>query len=90
MYTESFDMKALFDQLGLESSRADIENFCAQNKLPDGLPLHQAAFWSESQARFLREEIAVDADWAPVVDELNALLRGAPEGVDRQPESRRS
>lgn len=82
MYTDNLDMRALFDQLGLESSAAAIECFCAQNKLPDGLPLHQAPFWSESQARFLREEIACDAAWAPVVDELNALLRGAPEDTD--------
>ncbi len=82
MYTDSFDLRALFDQLGLDSSAAAIECFCAQNKLPNGLLLHQAAFWNEHQARFLREEIASDAAWAPVVDELNVLLRGSPEDTD--------
>ena len=76
MYTDNIDMRALFDQLGLESSAAAIECFCAQNKLPDGLPLHQAAFWSESQARFLREEIACDAAYSAALQHDGRLRCG--------------
>ncbi|MCW5637448.1 MAG: DUF2789 family protein, partial [Rubrivivax sp.] len=32
-------------------------------------------FWSPAQARFLREEVAEDADWAELVDQLNLMLR---------------
>jgi hypothetical protein len=46
--------------------------------LAGGTPLHEARFWSVSQASFLREAIAQDAAWAPVVDELNAKLHLAP------------
>ncbi|MCF8176638.1 MAG: DUF2789 domain-containing protein, partial [Burkholderiaceae bacterium] len=44
--------------------------------LPNETPLHEAAFWSPAQARFLCEEVLNDADWAEIVDTLNAGLRG--------------
>jgi len=34
-----------------------------------------APFWSPAQARFLRESITADADWANVVDQLSVALR---------------
>ena len=45
--------------------------------LAQGVTLADAPFWSPAQASFLREELAEDADWAEVVDELNLRLRGA-------------
>jgi hypothetical protein len=36
--------------------------------------LSEAPFWTISQASFLREEILNDADWAEVIDQLNARL----------------
>jgi hypothetical protein len=42
--------------------------------LPGGTRLHEATFWSTSQASFLRDALVLDAAWAPVVDELNAKL----------------
>jgi len=36
--------------------------------------LAEAPFWSTAQAAFLREEILNDADWAEVIDQLNARL----------------
>ena len=36
--------------------------------------LSEAAFWTPAQAAFLREEILNDADWAEVIDQLNAEL----------------
>lgn len=40
-----------------------------------GVETRSAAFWTDSQKAFLREEILEDADWAHVVDELNVRLR---------------
>lgn len=41
--------------------------------MPQSITL-PTCFWSKSQARFLRDEILADADWAEVVDELNLRL----------------
>lgn len=72
------NMSSLFDQLGLPSDAASIERFIASHSpLGPGVVLHEAPFWTTAQATFLREEIAEDADWAEVIDELNAGLRAA-------------
>ena len=69
-------MPNLFAQLGHASDLAAIENFINTHRpLPAGMALHEAGFWNPSQAAFLREAILQDADWAPVIDELNAELR---------------
>lgn len=65
----------LFQQLGLPGDPAAIEAFVtAHRPLPPSLPLAEAPFWSPSQAQFLRDEIAEDADWAELVDSLASLL----------------
>lgn len=68
-------MTALFEQLGLPSADSDISAFIERHVLAPGTALHQANFWSETQARFLRDCIEEDADWAEVVDHLDARLR---------------
>ena len=75
MDTSTHDMAALFAQLGLPNSATAIDNFFQNNHLPANIPLENAAFWSAGQAQFLREAIAEDADWAEVVDHLDAQLR---------------
>lgn len=66
----------LFAQLGLPSEPAEIERFAAAHRpLPEAVRLPDAAFWSPSQAQFLRDELREDADWAEVVDQLNLMLR---------------
>jgi len=75
MDTSSHTMQALFAQLGLSNSDTAIENFIQNNHLPANIPLANAAFWSAGQAQFIREAIAEDADWAEVVDHLDAQLR---------------
>ncbi|NLF55967.1 MAG: DUF2789 domain-containing protein [Thauera phenolivorans] len=66
----------LFEQLGLPSDPASIEAFIkAHAPLHDGVLLADAPFWTEGQASFLREELREDADWAELVDQLNAALR---------------
>ncbi|AQZ95967.1 DUF2789 domain-containing protein [Halopseudomonas phragmitis] len=64
----------LFAQLGLDSDPSSIDTFFATHSLDHDAKLSEAPFWNASQAAFLREEILEDAEWAPVVDELNARL----------------
>ncbi len=73
------NMNSLFAQLGMASDDASIAVFIASHRTLDGsIPLHEAPFWSPSQANFLREALGQDAAWAPVVDELNASLHCPP------------
>lgn len=65
----------LFAQLGLPNSDEDIENFIqTHSHLAGYISLADAPYWTASQAAFLREEILKDADWAEVIDQLNARL----------------
>lgn len=76
METHFHSMTNLFAQLGLPSGTADIQSFIKIHRpLADHLKVHEAPFWTPSQAEFLREEVLDDADWAGVIDELNSALR---------------
>jgi len=75
MDTSSHTMQALFAQLGLPNSETAIDNFMQNNHLPAEIPLERAALSSAGQAPSIREAIAQDADWAEVVDHLDAQLR---------------
>ncbi len=69
-------LSSLFDQLGLEHSDQAIDDFIKLHRpISSGLPLHQAEFWSASQAAFLHEAVEEDADWADVVNSLDVMLR---------------
>ncbi len=69
-------LSALFKQLGLPGDSDSIDRFIATHgPLPADVRLSDAPFWTPSQARFLREELQEDADWAEVVDQLNLMLR---------------
>jgi hypothetical protein len=75
MQRTMFNMQSLFAQLGEPNDEAALIRFIDINApLPDGMRLHEAPFWSPSQAAFLREAIQLDAEWAKVVDDLNARL----------------
>jgi len=66
----------LFEQLGLDSSDAAIETFIQSNKpIAANIEIHNASFWNPSQASFLQQEKAEDADWAEIVDQLDVMLR---------------
>ena len=68
-------MPDLFRQLGLADEPVAVAAFIAAHQpLPAGVALADAAFWSASQARLLRDEIAKDADWAEVIDSLAVAL----------------
>ena len=70
------NLTTLFAQLGQPSDETSIAQFIESHRpLPDDVLLHEAAFWTPSQASFLCEAIRDDANWAGVADELNARLR---------------
>lgn len=78
MDLDTHTLATLFEQLGLESDQASIDEFVTQHSpLPDGVKLSEAQFWTPQQAQFLKEQLLVDAEWASVVDELNVLLHTA-------------
>ena len=65
----------LFAQLGLPASDAEIDSFIqTHSHLAGYISLADAPYWTPAQAAFLREEILRDADWAEVIDQLNARL----------------
>lgn len=67
----------LFQQLGLPSDVESIKVFLSTHgPLDASIRLEDAPFWTASQATLLRDEILKDADWAEIVDQLNAALRG--------------
>lgn len=69
-------LSSLFKQLGLDNNDEAIEAFVAAHRpVAAGTELHEADFWNSAQAEFLRQEKAEDADWAEVVDQLDAMLR---------------
>lgn len=71
----------LFAQLGLRSDPAGIQAFIGSHApLAPGVLLADAPFWTAAQATLLREELLGDADWAEVVDQLNAALRASAPG----------
>ena len=70
---------SLFLQLGLDSTDSAIETFIDSHRpLAGNIELHEAKFWSASQAFFLKQVKDEDADWAEIVDQLDALLRYPP------------
>lgn len=69
-------LSELFAQLGLPADAAAIKAFIATHaSLPHQVALADAPFWTPAQAGFLREELTEDADWAELVDQLDACLR---------------
>lgn len=78
------DLSTLFEQLGLPSDQASIDAFIATHRpLPNHVKVSEAPFWSEAQGAFLKEQLLDDAEWAPVVDELNVRLHEQGEGGPR-------
>ena len=76
-------LEKLFEQLGLDADEASIENFITAHRLPDDVKLIDAEFWTPQQAAFLKEELRMVAEWAPIVDELNLRLHAQPATVQQ-------
>ena len=80
MTQSNHNFSELFAQLGLPCGDAEIREFlAAHTPLNAEVSLPEAPFWTPAQQAFLRESVAQDADWAVLVDQLSAALRG-PEG----------
>lgn len=76
METPFHRFSELFKQLGLPTDEAGIAQFLQSHApLAPHIALADAAFWSAAQSNLLREELQDDADWAELVDQLNAALR---------------
>ena len=67
----------LFDQLGLPSSPAQIDNFILHHRpLDNSVLLEHAPFWSESQSQFINEKKSRDEPpWSILIDQLSNALR---------------
>lgn len=74
MEIDTQSLHSLFDQLGLASDEHSIRKYCAENFLDEGINLADAAFFTLHQSQFLSEGWHHDADWAIVIDQLNANL----------------
>ncbi|MBS1228359.1 MAG: hypothetical protein H6R17_1636 [Proteobacteria bacterium] len=75
MEQHTHTMSHLFSQLGQDSDAAAIAHFITTYRsLPGGIRLSDAAFWTPTQAAFLREAIQDDSDWSEIVDQLNSAL----------------
>lgn len=76
MLTDNLTFKDLFMQLGLPSSDDEIEAFISQHKgLDKKVYLADAPFWNDAQSTFIRTSLLEDAEWAELLDQLNASLR---------------
>jgi hypothetical protein len=76
MEQSQHSLSELFRQLGLPADKPAIEKFIVEHKpLEPDVKLSAAPFWSASQSDFLKKALQEDADWAPMVDQLNAELR---------------
>ena len=75
MDTHLHVMPELFAQLGLPSSPEAIQAFIETNRPRAAhLALPDAPFWTPTQAGFLRDQVQNDADWAGVIDALDAAF----------------
>ena len=69
------NMNTLFEQLGLPSDNASIDQFIRTHILfSQEVRLEEATYWNDSQASFLKQCRDSDSDWYEVVDELNIKL----------------
>jgi hypothetical protein len=76
MEVEGHSLVKLFKQLGLDNTEQAIQGFIKKNTpLSSKVELHKANFWSASQSSFLQQSKDDDADWAEIVDQLDAMLR---------------
>ena len=76
MDTQPHELCDLFSQLGLASDSDSIEKFIkTHRRLPEEVPISEAPFWSKSQRELLKQAYIQDAEWVPLVDQLNVRLR---------------
>ncbi|MCL9802328.1 DUF2789 family protein [Pseudomonas sp. rhizo66] len=74
MELPAYDLKTLFDQLGLPSEGTAIDDFIEAHPLDANTKLIDADFWTPQQAQLLKEWLRADGEEAVMVDELNVRL----------------
>ena len=74
MNTSLPSMTNLFEQLGLASDEASIQEFIKAHQLEACVYICDAPFWSVGQRALLAEKTITDDDWTIVVDQLNEAL----------------
>ena len=74
MDTQTHNLSTLFAQLGLPEDPAGIDSFIREHPLPPDMLVADAPFWNQTQAKFLRDALREDSDWAEMVDELNVRV----------------
>ena len=67
-------LASLFEQLGLPSAEHEIEQFVQTHRLAEQINIVDADFWTDGQRQFLRQSLRLDAEWSPIVDDLNVML----------------
>lgn len=67
-------LQLLFEQLGLASEEAEIDQFVKTHQISADTNIVDASFWNEGQKQFLRQKLLADDHWAIIVDELNLKL----------------
>ncbi|MBC3776726.1 DUF2789 family protein [Pseudomonas sp. SWRI99] len=68
------NLTTVFEQLGLPSDEASINDFVEAHPLDPDTKLIDADFWEPQQAQLLKEWLLADGEEAPFVDELNVRL----------------
>jgi hypothetical protein len=68
------NLTTLFEQLGLPSDEASINDFVEAHPLDSDTKLIDAGFWTPQQAQLLKEWLRADGEEAVIVDELNVRL----------------
>lgn len=64
----------LFEQLGLASDAASIDQFIKTHQIAADVRLVDAPFWNQGQREFLSQQLNRDSQWAMIVDGLNEQL----------------
>lgn len=76
METAHHTLAELFKQLGLAHDRKSIELFLKTHRpMNAATRIEDASFWTSSQSHFIKEQLANDADWAELLDQLSLALR---------------
>lgn len=76
MLADNPSLVDLFNQLGLSSDEAAVEQFIQQHKgLAQSTHIEDAPFWNQAQANFIHNALLEDAEWAELIDQLNSRLR---------------
>ncbi len=73
-------LSEVFQQLGLPDDAVEIDKFITTHSpLDQDVKLVDAPFWTDAQRTFLKESYEKDADWIPMIDQLNVMLHEKPD-----------